>query len=56
MQNNQRLAAQQMSTLNNKEQLIYKKAPYLEFNTITNSLYTNFKDQLQNILESVKLS
>ena len=56
MQNNQKLAAQQMANINNKDQLIYKKALYLEYNKITNDLYTNFKDQLQNILENVKLS
>ena len=56
MQSNQKLAAQQMTNINDKDQLIYKKALYLEYNKITNDLYTNFKDQLQNILENVKLS
>ena len=56
MQSNQRLAINQMNSITAKERMIYRKALFLEFSSLTNNIFNNYIFQLQTILEGIKLS
>ena len=45
-----------MNTISSKEKMIYRKALFLEFSTLTNNIFNNYIFNLQTILENIKLS
>ena len=56
MQTNQKMAITQMNDISSKEKMIYRKSLFLEFSSLTNSIFSNYIFNLQTILENIKLS
>ena len=56
MQNNQKIAISQMNDISLQEKQIYRKSLFLEFNSLTKSIFDNYIINLQTILENIKLS
>ena len=56
MQTNQKMAITQMNDISSKEKMIYRKSLFLEFTSLTDSIFSNYIFNLQTILENIKLS